>query len=184
MVLPENENINSITEPAIKRLAKEAGVKRLSKRSHDYIRSYMINFLHSVIEKCIIFAQSDKRRTLAEKDIIATLEFMGRGYALGEDFSYKKKKTATATQKKSSKKGKDKNKFFMACKPFENLVRLIGNNIAKERPYAKDFLLVLQIITVIHLIELLKKANFVAENSSRPTLMVEDIKLVQRIEDA
>ena len=171
-----NDSRENITKPAIKRMAKEAGVQRLSEDTYDHIREYIYIFLYSLLEKCIAFAVLNKRKTLIKRDIIASLRFMGDGYSLSDEFTSTKSMKKTVRQKN--------NKLFIPCLPFERFAGGIANQIAPARPhFSKDFFHIIQMVTIIYTTEVLQKANLIAQTNKRPTLMVKDLSLVQQILD-
>ena len=177
-----NDSLENITKPAIKRMAKEAGVQRLSEDTYDHIREIIYIFLYSLLEKCIAFAVLNKRKTWIKRDIIASLRVMGDGYRLSDEFIKKKPTTSTKSMKKTVRQ--KNNKLFIPCLPFERFAGMIANQIASTRPhFSKDFFNTIQMVTVIYTTEVLQKANLIAQTNKRPTLMVKDLSLVQQILD-
>lgn len=71
------DNIKGITKPAIRRLARRGGVKRLSNLIYDETREVLTNFLRKVIGDAAAYAQHAKRNTFMTTDIIHALKNQG-----------------------------------------------------------------------------------------------------------
>jgi len=71
--------IDGITSPVIKRMARRAGVKRLSNKVYPSTRNSMLLFLTSTIHDAIVCAQHSKRTTLSEHDVNFAFRRQGRG---------------------------------------------------------------------------------------------------------
>ena len=54
-------NIEGITKPAIRRLARRGGVKRISSFIYDDSRAVLKNFLESVIRDSVTYTEHSKR---------------------------------------------------------------------------------------------------------------------------
>ena len=186
-MVPDN-SLDNFTKPAIKRLAKEAGIERLSENTYDLIREIIQDFLYAILEKCVVFVRLNKRKTLIRKDIYGALTFMGYGYVLGDEFIKKKlPTTATATVTKSLKKTvrQKNNKLFIPCLPFERFAISLVENMDNMSNfyYSKDFFLILQSIVVIQVVNYLNAAKISAKQDDRPTLMTKDLVLVRKIHE-
>ena len=186
-MVPDN-SLDNFTKPAIKRLAKEAGIDRLSENTYDLIREIIQNSIFKLLEKCVVFARLNKRRTIIKKDIYGALAFTNYGYVLGDEFIKKKLPiNSTTTTTKSLKKTvrQKNNKLFIPCLPFERFSISLVENIDNTSNfyYAKDFFVILQSIVVIQVVNYLKAANIVAKNDERPTLMMKDLSLIKKIQD-
>ncbi|XP_037886192.1 histone H4-like [Glossina fuscipes] len=72
------ENIQGITKPDIRRLARRGGVKRISDLIYEEIRGVLRLFLENVIRDAITYTEHAKRRTVAASDIIYVLKRQGR----------------------------------------------------------------------------------------------------------
>ena len=70
-------NIQGITKPAIRRLARRGGVKRLS-TIYEEARQSLKLFLDQLIRDAIIIADYAKRNTVKGSDVMAALKRNGR----------------------------------------------------------------------------------------------------------
>ncbi|KAE8231697.1 hypothetical protein CF326_g3276 [Tilletia indica] len=72
------DNINGITKPSIRRLARRGGVKRISFGVYDEARGALQTFLRAVISKSIIYSDHARRNTVTTLDVIYALKHQGR----------------------------------------------------------------------------------------------------------
>ena len=76
--------ILGITKPAIRRLARRGGVKRISNSIYEEARIVLKNFLESVIRDAIVYTEHARRKTVIAMDIIYALKRQGRSlYGFG-----------------------------------------------------------------------------------------------------
>ena len=79
------DNIQGITKPAIRRLARRGGVKRISGLIYDETRSVLKLFLESVIRDSVTYTEHAKRKTVTSLDVIYALKRQGRTlYGVGQ----------------------------------------------------------------------------------------------------
>jgi histone H4 len=64
------DNIQGITKPAIRRLARRGGVKRISGLIYEEIRSVLKVFLKGVIHDSVVYTEHAKRKTVIVMDIV------------------------------------------------------------------------------------------------------------------
>ncbi|VEU33990.1 unnamed protein product [Pseudo-nitzschia multistriata] len=72
------DNIKGITKPAIRRLARRAGVKRMSGLIYEETRKVLKIFLHNLIRDAVIYTEHARRKTLTAKDVVYALKRQGR----------------------------------------------------------------------------------------------------------
>jgi histone H4 len=72
------DNIQGITKPAIRRLARRGGVKRISGLVYEEVRSVLKIFLNSVIHDAIVYTEHAKRKTVTAMDVVYALKKQGR----------------------------------------------------------------------------------------------------------
>lgn len=68
------DNIRGITNPAIRRLARRGGVKRISGNVYEATRRYLKTFLESVVKDAITYAQHSRRKTVSVSDVLHALK--------------------------------------------------------------------------------------------------------------
>jgi histone H4 len=72
------DNIQGITKPAIRRLARRGGVKRISALIYDETRGVLKSFLESVIRDAVTYTEHAKRKTVTSLDVVYALKRQGR----------------------------------------------------------------------------------------------------------
>jgi histone H4 len=72
------DNIQGITKPAIRRLARKGGVKRMSGMIYEEIRCVTKMFLESVLRDAITYTEHAKRKTVTSNDVVYALKRQGR----------------------------------------------------------------------------------------------------------
>lgn len=72
------DNIQGITKPAIRRLARRGGVKRISNFIYDETRGALKSFLTRVIEDAVTYTDYAKRKTVTAMDVVYALKRQGR----------------------------------------------------------------------------------------------------------
>lgn len=70
--------LSGITKPAIRRLARRGGVKRISGLVYDETRNLLKNFLQDVLRDTATYAEHAKRTTIKPLDIVYALRRQGR----------------------------------------------------------------------------------------------------------
>ncbi|XP_054135704.1 uncharacterized protein LOC128939015 [Melozone crissalis] len=83
------DNIQGITKPAIRRLARRGGVKRISGLIYEETRGVLKVFLENVIRDAVTYTEHAKRKTVTAMDVVYALKRQGRtlygfGGAAGE----------------------------------------------------------------------------------------------------
>ncbi|EKM51220.1 uncharacterized protein PHACADRAFT_200042 [Phanerochaete carnosa HHB-10118-sp] len=71
-------NIQGITKPAIRRLARRGGVKRISGLTYEETRGALKIFLDNVIRDSIAYTEHAKRKTVTALDVVYALKRSGR----------------------------------------------------------------------------------------------------------
>lgn len=79
------DNIQGITAPAIRRLARRGGVKRLSGLIYDETRGVLKVFLENVIRDTVTYTEHARRKTVTALDVVYALKKHGRTlYGFGQ----------------------------------------------------------------------------------------------------
>ena len=76
------DNIQGITKPAIRRLARRGGVKRLSGLVYEETRGVLKVFLENVIRDAVTYTEHAKRKTVTAMDVVYALKRQGRTLSL------------------------------------------------------------------------------------------------------
>ncbi|KZP25304.1 histone-fold-containing protein, partial [Athelia psychrophila] len=72
------DNIQGITKPAIRRLARRGGVKRISGLIYEETRGVLKIFLENVIRDSVTYTEHAKRKTVTSLDVVYALKRSGR----------------------------------------------------------------------------------------------------------
>merc|ERR1712166_784918 len=70
--------IMGITRPAIRRLARRGGVKRISSYIYEETLSVLIGFLENVIRDSVTYTEHARRKTVTALDVVYALKRQGR----------------------------------------------------------------------------------------------------------
>nr|XP_023668620.1 histone H4-like [Paramormyrops kingsleyae] len=73
-----HNNIQGITKPAIRRLARRGGVKRISGLIYEETRGVLKVFLENVIRDAVTYTKHAKRKTVTAMDVVYALKRQGR----------------------------------------------------------------------------------------------------------
>lgn len=78
------EVILGITKPAIRRLARRGGVKRISNLIYEETRLVLKAFLEYVVRDAVIYTEHARRKTVTAMDVVYALKRQGRAlYGFG-----------------------------------------------------------------------------------------------------
>merc|ERR1712146_9334 len=73
-----HDTIDGVTRPAIRRMARRGGVKRLASLSYEAIRTVLRQFLHRLLHDVVAYTEHGKRKTVLPQDVIHALGRIGR----------------------------------------------------------------------------------------------------------
>ena len=73
-----HNNIQGITKPAIRRLARRGGVKRISARIYEETRGVLKVFLEHVIKDALAYTEHARRKTVTANDVVYALKRQGK----------------------------------------------------------------------------------------------------------
>merc|ERR1711970_373748 len=68
------DNIQGITKPAIRRLARRGGVKRISGLIYEEVRAVLRVFLENVMRDAVTYTEHAKRKTVQATDVVYALK--------------------------------------------------------------------------------------------------------------
>ena len=72
------DNIQGITKPAIRRLARRGGVKRISGLIYEETRTVLRHFLENIIRDAVTYTEHAKRKTVTALDVVYALKRQGK----------------------------------------------------------------------------------------------------------
>ena len=100
------DNIQGITKPAIRRLARRGGVKRMSGMVYEETRGVLKVFLEGVIRDAVAYTEHAKRKTVTAMDVVFALKRQGKLlYGFGDVGGASSGKRVKPKPKKKVKKG-------------------------------------------------------------------------------
>ncbi len=71
-------SIEGITKPAIRRLARRGGVKRISSFIYDDSRQALKGFLEGIVRDAVTYTEHARRKTVTAMDVVYALKRQGR----------------------------------------------------------------------------------------------------------
>ncbi|XP_029351510.1 histone H3-like [Echeneis naucrates] len=98
------DNIQGITKPAIRRLARRGGVKRISGLIYEETRGVLKVFLENVIRDAVTYTEHAKRKTVTAMDVVYALKRQGRVRCAAVHVSSLKEQTNMARTKQTARK--------------------------------------------------------------------------------
>jgi histone H4 len=72
------DNIQGITKPALRRLARRGGVKRISGLVYEESRGVLKAFLTNTIRDAVTYTEHARRKTVSAMDVVYALKRQGR----------------------------------------------------------------------------------------------------------
>nr|PVC52886.1 histone H4 [Theileria orientalis] len=72
------DNIQGVTKPAIRRLARRGGVKRISGLIYEEVRGVLKVFLENVVKDSVTYTEHARRKTVTAMDVVYSLKRQGR----------------------------------------------------------------------------------------------------------
>ena len=105
------DSIQGVTNPAIRRIARRGGVKRMSGLVYDATRVTIKNWLTDVIGGAVLYSDHAHRKTVTTMDVIYALKcngltMYGYGYDMSRQHNNSKSKKASSATEKDAKKMK------------------------------------------------------------------------------
>lgn len=73
-----SNSVRGVTQPAIRRLARRAGIKRISGLLYDEVRGVLKSFVESVVRDSIAFTESARRKSVLPSDVVHALRRRGK----------------------------------------------------------------------------------------------------------
>jgi histone H4 len=67
-------SIKGITKPAIRRLARRGGVKRISGLIYDEVRTVLKEWLEKIIRDAVTYTEHSRRKTVTAMDVVYALK--------------------------------------------------------------------------------------------------------------
>ena len=71
------DNIQGVTAPALRRLARRAGVKRMNVNIYEESRGVLKKFLEDIIRDAVTYTEHARRQTVQTSDVVYALKRQG-----------------------------------------------------------------------------------------------------------
>ncbi|CAG8613766.1 11285_t:CDS:2 [Paraglomus occultum] len=85
------ENIKGITRPAIRRLARRGGVKRISAGIYEEARHALRHFLTETLRDVVTYCEYEKKKTVTVMEVLLALKRRGKTiYGFDGDIIHKR----------------------------------------------------------------------------------------------
>lgn len=72
------DNIQGVTKPAIRRLARRGGVKRIGSQVYSETRGVLTDFLSNTLKNAITYTEHSRRKTVSATDVVYALKRDGK----------------------------------------------------------------------------------------------------------
>ena len=91
------DTIIGITKPAIRRLARRGGVKRISAQIYDDVRQVIKSRLEMILRNCIAYTEYRRVKTVTVKDVVFALKNLGTPiYGFDDNYAIPKRGNAAS----------------------------------------------------------------------------------------
>jgi histone H3/H4 len=204
----DNDVFEKITKPALQRLLRRAGVKRISDPVFDLLREIIKNILIEIVKNTLIFVQAAKRKTVQVEDLTAALHIMNIHLAAGLNINSKNpgkslqscnsvgKSGPVKKNKEESKKPSRKLKsstralktinyhqinsdcLAIPKENFKRLIKYISSLYIDDIRFSEGIIDLFQLVVEDHVINISKKAYRCTIFDKRDTIHSKDIELV------
>lgn len=95
------DNIQGIGNPALRRLARRGGVKRISGLMYEEARGVLKVFLENILRDAVTFTEHARRKTVNAMDVVVALRRQGRTlYGFGGEVAHVGTRRGTTTGRK------------------------------------------------------------------------------------
>lgn len=202
------DNLMKVTPDALKRLARQAGVKTMSRLVFEQIRGVMSIELGNILRETIIHAERARRMTVQPKDVMAALEHHWLAtYPTAKEAVLHRCKTYESTRKKNKKKSNDDDKQktgrrfrqgLVAIREIRHyqgqsnctmiprvtmsrLIREVGQDFKFGLRFSAEALGLIHISMEAYIIDMLEDAQQVAIHAGRIMVMPKDIHIVRKV---
>lgn len=186
-----------ITDPSLKRLAHEAGAKRLSGMIYQELRTQLLDYLRKLLKSVSVSVVFNGRKSVQIKDIEFGLKQLGSAYG----GSVKTSCHVRSKAPKSKAPGKKAHRFkpgtealreiryyqknsgclIFSRAPFVRLVKEILRPSIGSPRVGREALDAIQVATEVYLRSLIEGGVAIAVDAHRETLKDDDIKLARKI---
>ena len=167
------DNIQGITKPAIVRLSRRAGIKRLNGLVYEELRGVLLTHLREVIGNVVMYTDYNRRKTITEEDVYHAINKYKQMYAFG-----KRKDRAIAEIKKYQKE----TNLLLPKGPFKRLVKEVMADYSHMiTRLSENAVLLIQKECEHYIVDILHKANLITLHRHEITVKPKDIMMARKL---
>jgi histone H4 len=137
----KKEVILGITKPAVRRLLRRAGVKRISTLIYDEVRNKTKSFLENVVRDAVTYTEHARRKTITVEDVLHSLKrrsmTLYSGFSEPTRFGPSKRKRNPKSEKKTDGGQKSEKREKKKLSLEEPLFLRFQNPLTKETKKGK-----------------------------------------------
>ena len=104
------DNIQGLTKPAFRKLARRAGVKRISSLCYEELRSVVKVFLENVLRTTITITEHARHKTVKSRDVLAAARLQGHPLIINPESGVRGERSRARKTSPKSAKGTEKPK--------------------------------------------------------------------------
>jgi len=182
------DNIQGITSSAIKRLAKQAGVSRVSSLVYEEARELLKDELTNVLRKSITLTEHLRKRTVDSKSVCASIpSHMYTSKSVYKIFkSYKKdpntkKRRSGVVLREIKHFQKQYGTFLIRKVPFSRLVREISQDFRTDLRFTKGSLSFLQTYIETFMVDFLRNCAKIMQHYGKLALSIREFKATREL---
>jgi histone H3 len=196
------DSIQGITKPALERICRTAGIKRISGLCYEDMRGILKVFMENMLRVAVAHTEQVRRKTVELPDLQVAMSIAGLYLGAGINANTSSTYSRVKKRKKAVKEGGEKAHRFkpgtVALRDiryyqknsdslripklnFSRLTREIGQDLKEDLRFSKDFLETFQVVVENYLVTLMEAANLSAIHAGRTTVKPTDIQLVRTI---
>ncbi|EMP31837.1 Histone H3 [Chelonia mydas] len=173
------DNIQGITKPAIRRLARRGGVKRISGLIYEETRGVLKVFLENVIRDAVTYTEHAKRKTVTAMDPPVSTARKSSPATGGVKKPHRYRPGTVALRE--IRRYQKSTELLIRKLPFQRLVREIAQDFKTDLRFQSSAVMALQEASEAYLVGLFEDTNLCAIHAKRVTIMPKDIQLARRI---
>ena len=186
------DNLQGISDNSIKRLARQAGIPRISKLVYSETRGILYQKLDDILKNAINLMEFQRKKTLDSKTVCSVLPYnMYTSTPIYKVFSNKKKSQKKEGSTRKSSKGtaaarevvhfqKQHGTLLIRKSPFARLIKEVSQNYKTDMRFSKSAKSFLQVYIEMSLVDMFKTASLCMLHARRTTLESKDVFFAHR----
>lgn len=183
------DHLDGLTQSAIKRILRKAGVKNASGTIFEETRGVFLTMMDPMLKRILLFVEHERRKTAMPSDIKRAIESIGLRLFTHDETVTRCTARQYPKRTRRTRRGTRALKnigFYQRQSDCVYFTKTAFYRLVKEQVdirFNKVALDQLQLFLEAHLVRVLKNANLAAIHASRITLMPKDVQLARRLSD-